>query len=384
MNISNKKIAVIHDAFLYRWGGERLVTLLAKSLDADLISGFFSEWSFNPRTLGFTGNIIALGNPVYKKWFRHLVLKSRFKRATTLLSDYDIVILSGNCLDILQHYNPSNSSTKIVYYCHTPPRYLFDFRENYIQKFPTLFRSSINSFFDSQAHTYKKLLSKIDLIFTNSENVYRRLQHFCGYDSTILYPPADADFFVPKFFKDYSEFLPKNFPFWKGEYFFSWARLSPPKRVSMIIAAFLENPQYNLVCTYGKNDPEKDTILKQIAWKKNIFALESPDDDTLLALIQNAKASMYIPVDEDFWMTPVESMLVGTPVIWVNDWGLKETIIPKVTGILLPKDITPKDIAWALQEIDIYRFDASLIRKQGMKFSLQEFCENTKKHLERL
>lgn len=37
------KIAVFHDAFLYRGGGERLVTLLAKSLNADLISGFFSQ-----------------------------------------------------------------------------------------------------------------------------------------------------------------------------------------------------------------------------------------------------------------------------------------------------------------------------------------------------
>jgi hypothetical protein len=38
-----QKIAILHDAFLYRGGGERLVTLMAKSLDADLISGFFSE-----------------------------------------------------------------------------------------------------------------------------------------------------------------------------------------------------------------------------------------------------------------------------------------------------------------------------------------------------
>jgi hypothetical protein len=32
------KIAIIHDAFLYRGGGERLVSLMAKTLDADLIA----------------------------------------------------------------------------------------------------------------------------------------------------------------------------------------------------------------------------------------------------------------------------------------------------------------------------------------------------------
>jgi hypothetical protein len=57
----NPKIAIIHDAFLYRGGGERLVTLMAKSIGADLISGFFSRGSFDPRELGFTGRMVSLG-----------------------------------------------------------------------------------------------------------------------------------------------------------------------------------------------------------------------------------------------------------------------------------------------------------------------------------
>lgn len=61
------KIAILHDAFLYRGGGERLVTLMAKSLGADLISGFFSEGSFDPRELGYEGRIIPLGKPVFMR-----------------------------------------------------------------------------------------------------------------------------------------------------------------------------------------------------------------------------------------------------------------------------------------------------------------------------
>ena len=63
----NRKIAILHDAFLYRGGGERLVTLMAKSLGADLISGFFSDGSFDPRELGFEGAVIPLGKPVFMK-----------------------------------------------------------------------------------------------------------------------------------------------------------------------------------------------------------------------------------------------------------------------------------------------------------------------------
>ena len=71
-----------------------------------------------------------------------------------------------------------------------------------------------------------------------------------------------------------------------SNYFLSFSRLSPPKRVGLIVDAFLEMPEQNLILTYGKNDPLKREILEQIAGKPNIIALESPSDDELIALIQ--------------------------------------------------------------------------------------------------
>ena len=94
-------------------------------------------------------------------------------------------------------------------------------------------------------------------------------------------------------------------------------------------------PEKNLVISYGKNDPEKNAILEKIKHVKNIFAVESPSDTELLSLIQWALASIYIPVDEDFGMSPVESMACGTPVIGVNEWWLKETILEDKTGKLI-------------------------------------------------
>lgn len=67
MTQKSSRIAVFHDAFLYRGGGERLVTLMAKALDADLVSGFFSDGSFVPEELGFSGTKIALGKPIFRK-----------------------------------------------------------------------------------------------------------------------------------------------------------------------------------------------------------------------------------------------------------------------------------------------------------------------------
>lgn len=110
------------------------MTLMAKSLDADLISGFFSEGSFDPRELGFTGKMIALGSPVFTKGVRHMTLKWRFFWRARILRSYDIVLFSGDCLGALRHID--KNKTKTFYYCHTPPRYLYDFREKYLSKYP--------------------------------------------------------------------------------------------------------------------------------------------------------------------------------------------------------------------------------------------------------
>jgi len=111
-----------------------------------------------------------------------------------MLADYDVVIFSGNCLDALRHVRPD---AKVIYYCHTPPRYLFDFRERYMARFPRWMRPVIGKFFDAQAETYIQQLERFDQIFTNSKNTHDRLLHFCHQESTILYPPTDTSRFVP-------------------------------------------------------------------------------------------------------------------------------------------------------------------------------------------
>lgn len=327
MTDKKPKIAILHDAFLYRGGGERLVTLMAQALDADLISGFFSEGSFDPRELGFTGRMISLGSPVFAKGLRHAVLKSRFLYKTKFLNEYDIVIFSGNCLDAATNLG---TNTQKIYYCHTPPRYIFDFRERYMAKFPKWLHRIADTILDREARSYTRQLANMDHIFTNSQNVHDRLLAYCGYESEIVYPPTDTTFFTPG-----ESSLTVDIPFAVWEYYYSWARLSPPKRVDLIIDAFVQMPDQHLIFSYGANDPMKDTLLQRIQWLKNIHAIQAPDDTLLLSLIRWATATIYIPVDEDFGMSPVESMACGTPVIGVDEGGLRETIVQNETGKLI-------------------------------------------------
>lgn len=104
-----------------------------------------------------------------------------------------------------------------------------------------------------------------------------------------------------------------------GTYFLSFARLSAIKRVDRIVSAFQRMPTERLILTYGANDPEKTKIQNMIKDCPHIMMVQSPSDLELRALIQDARATIYVPVDEDFGMSPLESMSCGTPVIGVNE-----------------------------------------------------------------
>lgn len=345
---------------------------MAKAIDADLVSGFFSGGSFDPRELGFTGKLISLWKPVFAKWIRHEVLKYRFLHKTSFLSGYDIVIFSGNCLDAVVGLL---AQTKKIYYCHTPPRYIFDLRDQYLKKVPKFLHPILHKLLDKKAERYKRLLWKMDVIVTNSQNVQKRLSDFTWFQSEIIYPPTDTHFFTGKHISH-----PSVVPFGSKDYFYSWARLSSPKRVDLIVETFLQMPEKNLVLSYGKNDPLKEKILEKIAWFKNICAIEAPSDDLLLALIRNSLASIYIPIDEDFGMSPVESMSSGIPVIWVNEGGIRETVIDGKTGRLIeiPDSISGiqnlKNIIQTTEKKDWEGMYTSCLTR-AQDFSLEKFQE---------
>ncbi len=139
------------------------------------------------------------------------------------------------------------------------------------------------------------------------------------------------------------------------------------------MTAFQSLPDEKLIITYGKNDPDKQKIASLAEHYPNISMKLSPSDDELRELIRGAKATIYIPVDEDFGMSPVESMACGTPVIGVNDGGLKESIIDGVSGILIDERCEPEDIVEAVKKMNISPLSSEACVKRASDFSLEKF-----------
>jgi glycosyltransferase involved in cell wall biosynthesis len=78
------------------------------------------------------------------------------------------------------------------------------------------------------------------------------------------------------------------------------------------------------------------------------------------------------PQEEDFGITPLESMASGRPVIAFRKGGATETVIEGKTGVFFDQQ-TPEHIMSAVRELEELEFDSSVIRKWSEEFSVRRF-----------
>jgi len=163
---------------------------------------------------------------------------------------------------------------------------------------------------------YERAVGRMDTIVTISETVRKRFRRYLGYDSLVIHPPSETERFR-----------------WieRGNYFLSTARVDPLKRVGLIVRAFKEMPDKRLIVVSGGVDLSK--IQRMTEKAQNIDVLGWVDDEKLCDLMGRCIATIYIPRDEDFGISPVESMAAGKPVIGVQEGGLLETVGGRRSGV---------------------------------------------------
>jgi len=97
-----------------------------------------------------------------------------------------------------------------------------------------------------------------------------------------------------------------------------------------VVRAFQKMPDKKLIIASAGDDFEN--VKKLATGYNNIKVIGWVDDKQLAELVGHCIASIYVPINEDAGMTPLESMSAGKPCIGVFDGGLKETIIDEKTG----------------------------------------------------
>jgi glycosyltransferase involved in cell wall biosynthesis len=357
--LAQPKIIVLHDYFGICGGGERLILDLCTGIGADLCTAYWTENSY-PKPSDLNIRVLSDKEPKGAKIF---YLKQLFLSRTEFLKDYDICIYSGqvSIYAVKNHDNGQN-----IYYCHTPPRYIFDQRNFYCSRYPWLLQPMFELLMTYLGFSYQRCIGNMDTVLTNSNNVKARLLNYVGIQSQVVYPPIDIDCFT----------------WWsQGDYYLSTARLDPLKRVDKIIEAFKLLPTKKLVIVSGGSEESK--LRELAADSPNVQITGWQSDEQLRSWVGNAIATIYLPIAEDFGMSPVESMAAGKPVIGVAEGGLLETIEHGKTGVLLARQFSINDI---VEAVSFMNEETALAMRESCeenakKFSRQKFIDAMKAQL---
>ena len=355
---------IIHDRFQFRGGAERMVLDMAKMLEADIVTEFWTEETFPQSMVPHKVFVLDKGEP-RAMVFRYFRSQWNFWwKARKIIKDYDTLIFSGNnCLAAA--LRPLRGKKKILY-CHSPVRYVYDLLSLRRGEEPSFLKRFF--YYDLGKYLIRGLyrlgLSRMNVVIANSKNVQERLRYWCHTKSQVIYPPIQTDKY---------RFIEQS------DYYLSWARLDGLKRVERIVEAFKEMPDKKLIVASG-GECEVE-IRKQAAGFSNITVLGWVDNEKMYDLVGRCIAGIYIPIDEDFGMTPVEGMAAGKPSIGVSEGGLKETIIPGKTGVLIAPEASVGELKAAVYTLTPERALAMRAdcEAQAKNFSLENFETNLRK-----
>lgn len=353
---------ILHDYLQVNGGAERLVITIAKGLPNFTlgISGIYPNFK----------NLTSLNGIEYTIFSNYTKILPRIPRALTTftlqrpeISNSKLVIYSGIYTPLA--HNSQNDGKKI-YYCHTLPRFAFDLELKYLNNIQPLIRPLVKNIINHYRKSYIKSLNSMTNIYVNSRHTQKNIDKYAGLKSNVIYPPIET-----KKFK-WNE---------QGNYYLSLGRLESKKRIELIIKAFIKMPKRNLIVTSGGS---QYLNLKKLANNaSNIYFTNWVTDKELISLIANSIACIYIPADEDFGMSAVESMAAGKPIITVAEGGISESVIDGETGFILPPDPTIDILIDSINKMS--KNFAQTLRKscenQAKNFSKDKFLEKLKTNL---
>lgn len=352
------KIAIFHDYFGAIGGGEKLVLMLAKYFNADVITTDLNIESI--KKMGYSDtHIISLGNTSKVPPLKQISASLLF--ATCDFSKkYDFFIFSGNWA-----YFAAKKHKPNLYYCHTPTRAFYDLYDTFLMRQPFIVSVFFRIWVRLHRPASEYYLSHVCKIATNSKNTLQRINKYFQRDAEVIYPPVET-----------SKFTCKEY----GNFWLSVNRLYPEKRVELQIDAFREIPEEKLIIVggYSEGDHAKSYAKNVINnLPENVKLLGEVSEAELLDLYSRCKGFICTAMDEDFGMTPVEAMASGKPVVAVNEGGFKETVVDGKTGLLINADVQSvmEAVKFISREPESYRNSCI---EQAKHFDLSIFNEKIK------
>jgi glycosyltransferase involved in cell wall biosynthesis len=117
---------------------------------------------------------------------------------------------------------------------------------------------------------------------------------------------------------------------------------------------------------------------------------EAPPNVQLLGHVERSRIverlsrarSLILPGIEDFGITPLEAMALGTPVVALRAGGVLDSVVEGTTGIFFDHPAVDA-LRRALDEVESHEWDRAAIRAHAATFSRARFSEQFQQVIER-
>lgn len=346
------KLALVHDYLIQNGGAEKVLEVFGSLWpDSPIYTLLFDPTSlpaFQARDVrtSFLARL-PLGQRKYQ-WYLPLMPTATEQYD---LSDYDVVLSSTSAFakGVI-----TRDDALHICYCHTPTRYLWSDTHSYIEELrvPGFVKMLLPPVLSRLRLWDKTAADRVDVFVANSKTVRSRIQKYYRREAHVIHPPVDTQRFSIS-----SE--PKN-------YFLTGGRLVAYKRYDLVIQA--ANRTKLPLKVFGTG-PIEDSLKKMAG--SHIEFLGRVSQEEQARLYAGALAFIH-PQEEDFGITPVESMASGRPVIAYKKGGATETVVEGLSGEFFEEQIW-EELADLMLRFDERRYSPQAIKTHAEQFSRERF-----------
>ena len=233
-------------------------------------------------------------------------------------------------------------------YCHTPMRYVWDRFDDY---FPRGAKRLVMKPLAASLRRWDVASSAgVTKFVANSHFVAERIRRFYGREAEVIHPFVDEAFLRAPLRED------------RDDFHLIVSALVPYKRIELAL-----DVGHTLVVIGG--GPLLDTLRRRAG--PNVTFLGNVSRDVIIDRLSAAQ-TLILPGVEDFGITPLEAMALGTPVVALGEGGVRDSVIPGVTGIFFDAPAV-NSLSRALHEAESRAWDRAAIRAHAATFSRQRF-----------
>lgn len=246
-----------------------------------------------------------------------------------------------------------------VCYCHAPFRYAWNEQAVARSQIRAPLRPVLSLLLRRHRAFDRRAAGRVDQFIANGRLTRDRIRRFWGRDAPIVHPPVDVGrFFVRE---------PADHVLFVGE-------LVRHKRPELAIeAASAAGRPIKMV----GSGPELGRLRARYGRQAEFLGRVSDDE---LADLYAEAAALVVPGVEEFGIAAVEAQAAGRPVIAMDSGGVRETVVPERTGVLV-RNGEGRALVRALSQ-DLTEFDPDDIRAHAQQFGPSIFQDRIREIVE--